>query len=148
MSKVGISFLLLVSVCLTVRAAPLTDQLKGTMFERGKIDTVEQMATKELEDSFSHIVEHLDVSALFKGIPKDQTNLDSVAIISKRRKADTVKRTILIDLEEGTLDVIKGSEIGKLLFKPDSFSNPLEHPVGEATSQELSAETVVTEDSH
>ena len=50
MNKVGISFLLLVSLYLTVRAAPLTDQLKGSakaMSEREKTDTVKRTVISE-----------------------------------------------------------------------------------------------------
>ena len=50
MIKVGIFFLLLVSVYLTVRAAPLTDQLKGSakaMSEKEKTDTVKRTVISE-----------------------------------------------------------------------------------------------------
>ena len=69
--QISISFLLLVSLCLTVRAAPLTDQLKG-----------------------------------------------SAKAMSEREKTGMVKRNV--DLESGTLDVIKSSPIGPM-FRPDDF---------------------------
>ena len=43
MKEVGISFLLLISVCLTFRAAPLTDQLKESAADRSEVEEVDMV---------------------------------------------------------------------------------------------------------
>ena len=65
--QISISFLLLISVYLTVRAAPLTDQLRESakaMSEREKTDTVKR--TVDLEPGTSDVIKSSPIGSLFR----------------------------------------------------------------------------------
>jgi len=66
------------------------------------------------------IAEHnLDGSGKYVGTTAD-TDLDKVSVYMRSAGERYVPRACLIDLEPGTVDVIKGSPVGTL-FKPDNF---------------------------
>ena len=83
MNKVGISLLLLVSVCLTVRAAPLTDKEKEITeltSERERIDTAKRIVTRE-EPNVIDDSRHSKYASIFHPefvLNEEGTNQDSV----------------------------------------------------------------------
>jgi len=68
------------------------------------------------------IAEHeLDGAGKYAGSDKDKQNLlDKVNVYTREAAERFVPRACLVDLEPGTVDVIKASPVGTL-FKPDNF---------------------------
>ena len=100
MNKFCISFLLLVSVCLTVRAAPLTNQLKELVkaMSRGQgTDKVEQTAPADMQ---RHVL-----------VPRQEAPTEDVG-----------GRKVSVDLEPNVIDDVKNSPLAPI-FHPEFMLN-------------------------
>ena len=124
--QIGISFLLLVSVCLTVRAAPLTDQLEElakTMSQREITD--KQMALADIQRHVLVPRQEAPTEAMSK---PDNFVFGAAGAGNNWKKGhytegaetvsevdDVVKRKVSIDLEPNVLDDVKHSPLATML---------------------------------
>ena len=131
--QISISFLLLVSVCLTVRAAPLTDQLKElvkALSQEQRTNKVEQTAPADMQRHVLVPRQEAPTDTMFKpdnfvfgrsGAGNDWSEghyTTKVKTISE--VDDVVKRTVQVstDLEPNVLDDVKNSPLAPM-FHPD-----------------------------